>query len=288
MLRTVLTPNDIKHRVYRLDPDFQEMVELSRGFWPDTAAFGDMLWNTASLLLRADAIVGRQAAAVLPVLRDLGFVPVVARQVAPELAQTSRLWRYQLNVSTPERQRLLQRLMSAGPSIYLLFRDLSVRTSAPATVHMTYLKGTAILANRRRWHLRTLAGPRVANLLSYVHVSDDPADLLREMRVLFDAQRCRSILSELQAGQDRTSAALRLLADLEAATPRDLLEGQAPPRPGEAPAVAEWREIIRLAKDCPMFVGGDSYRGRDAIVPDDKELSLPLDGHLIFRELGPR
>jgi nucleoside diphosphate kinase len=293
-LETVLTPNEVKHRFYRDDADFLSAVEAAFGRWGGASRIAGWLWNAAALILRPDAIAGGQAGYVFPMLRRHGFEPLVVRAVHVGAARAEALWRYQFNVATPERRALLGRVMSMGEALYLIVRDRTTRMCAPATVHLTYLKGTAVISRRKPGHLRTVAGPAVANLLSYVHVSDDPADMLREMAVLFDRVAVVEILTELEAGIDRTGAAMREIRRLETLVPTDVLTLE-----DAALAMAhlgqhglalwsEWRDIVARAKTCRSFVTGESYAGRDATIPDDKELSLPLDAHLVFPELGPR
>lgn len=310
ILATCLTPNEIKARVFARDVYYTSALEDAQHCSASTQALCQILWSTASLLLRPDAIAGGQAANILPVLRDLGFVPVAAAAVRLSLSQTRELWRYQANVSTPERLQLLDLLMTSGHSLYILFHDVTRRLSAPASVHLTYLKGTAIVENRRKWHLRTLAGPKVANILSYVHVSDDPADLMREIALLFPRRQWLELLREAEQALDRAENIRWLLARLQAQVPRQLLERSnmtllAGANPPDAPAwrrilnteglpLSEmevrqrWQHIVEASKCCKVFVSGNSYDGRVTTVPDDREFSLPLDGHLIFRELGPR
>jgi hypothetical protein len=304
-----LTPNEIKAIVFERDENYVAAVADIRHCWTSTSALCEMLWNTASLVLRPDAVMGGQAADILPVLRDLGFVPVAASPVRLSLRQTRQLWRYQANVSTAERLRLLDLIMTAGYSLYILFRDVTRRLSAPATVHLTYLKGTAIVENRCKWHLRTLAGPKVANIISYVHVSDDPADMLREIELLFPKRKWLHLMKEAEQGRDRTENVLSLLSSLQTRLPKDLLRSSDSSLVGasrtdarawkhmlntkglplsEAELRQRWQYIVEMSKRCKVFVAGNAYDGRTATVPDDKEFSLPLDSHLIFRELGPR
>src|SRR5580658_1224326 len=222
-LVTCLTPNRIKTNVFERDENYVAALRDIRQRWTSTQMLCNMLWNTASLILRPDAVAGGQAANILPALRDLGFVPIAARSVRLSLDQTRELWRYQANVSTRERLRLLDLIMTSAPSLYILFRDATERVSAPATVHLTYLKGTAIVENRRKWHLRTMAGPKVANIVSYVHVSDDPADMVREIALLFPRRQWLDLMNEAEQATDRTEKVRSLLAALQADGPKDLL-----------------------------------------------------------------
>jgi hypothetical protein len=257
-----LTPNEIKHAFYRKDTDFLACMEMMQSRWAVSGALHHQLWNSASLLLRPDAIAGR------------------------------RLF-------------ILNLLMSMGPSLYIVFHDETVRSTAPATVHLRHFKGPAVVSKRRRFHLRRLAGPTVASLLSYIHVSDDPADLVREMAILFGSDARRTILEEIEQQVDRTSEALRLIAGLERQAPRHALDpaGRAEPEPasggplsgdegaaGERLLAARWRRIVHLARHCTNYHSGDGedYDSADATIPDAKRDALPLDADLIVPEFGGR
>ncbi len=309
MLSTCLTPNRIKTHFFEKDDNYLATLKTIRKFLPCTENLKEFLWNTAALILRPDAVAGGQAENILPVLRDYGFVPVAFAPVSFSLAQTRELWRYQANVSTTERLRLLDLIMTSGPSVYILLQDQTVRNSAPATVHLTHLKGTAIVKNRRPWHLRTVTGPLVTNILSYVHVSDDPADVVREIGVLFSQQQCLELVKEAKQLCDRTEQVRELITELQSQQPRKLLDFNSQDLSINAQSeIVDWERIlsttkqtlddselrlrcnyiVKQSKHCKVFVGGDSYNAMDAMIPDDTELSLPLDEHLILPELGPR
>ena len=286
-LDTCLTPNEIKAHTFARDENYRTALNDARQCWTSSASLHRFLWNISSLLLRPDAIAGGESVRVLPVLRQLGCIPVCARPVQLSLSQTRELWRYQANVSTQERLRLLDLIMTSGQSLYILFRDLTQRMSAPATVHLTYLKGTAIVKNRRASHLRTLAGPRISNILSYVHIADDPADMMREMMLLFPQRRWLSLLQEAQQETDRTDSVHSLLAALQERLPKGLLtssqEAESMP---PCPLRRRWQHIVTMSQSCRVFIDGDSYDSCATTVPDDRKFSLPLDNHLIFREFG--
>jgi hypothetical protein len=223
----------------------------------------------------------RNSRLVIGELRLHGFVPVAFREVYPDSGQIDRLWRYQANLSTSERLHFLNHILRLGPSIYVLFLDSTQRHSAPATVHLTYLKGPTVFARRKKHHLRTIAGPSVASVLSYLHASDDPADVVREMAVLLGRQAQAGIMAEASAQQDRTTDLLSLVKRLEAiAVSRSRALSPA------ADTAIQWDRLVSHAKSCRSFVSGETYRPEHAIVPDDKRLSLPLDSLLLKSEFG--
>jgi hypothetical protein len=207
-------------------------------------------------------------------------------QIVPEQARL--IWRYQENVMTDQHILLVQRLLSAGASICILLRDGSIRRSTPASGHVTYLKGPTLMKKRRPLHLRSLIGPAIANVMSYLHASDDPADLLRDLAVLFPDEVIVGMLREAAAGMDRTDAALAALSRLEARTPKSVFadEGHVAEADVEE-SRALWLDIIRCARKHVSYVSGETYDPQTATIPDSKQFLARLDDHLICRDMGP-
>ena len=294
MIESVLTVNPIKERIYQRDPHFTDAINALRAAWPDERSLISFLWNHTSLLLRPEAILARRSRSIFPVLRAHGLIPVGVRHIRLMSEQASLLWRYQANVMTRGHLTLLRRLLAAGPSIYIVLKDTSLRKSTPAAGHVTYLKGPTLVSRRRALQLRSLAGPAIAGILSYIHASDDPADFLRELAVLFSRGAFMGLLQEAAAGQDRTCDALTILGQAESRVPKGVLsdaDEHSGARFGSAPqdqlALQDWLEIIDCARADVSYVSGEVYDTRSALIPDDKCYLARLDSHLVFAEVGP-
>ena len=289
-LSATLTPNVIKHEHFSRDDDYIRAFRLLVASTSGRKELLSFLWNVSAMIVRPDAIAGKQSRNIFEILNSRGIFPCAVRRISVSEAQVEKLWRYQLNVATPERKELLKKIMGAGDSVYMLFRDTSARYMAPATVHLTYLKGTARIDSRKEGHLRTAAGPAVANIFSYLHISDDPADLIREMGLLFDAEGTRELFREALQCNNRLAQAKNIISSLEALIPDGAFSKEVSQsgvtRIEDVPAISLWQEIIREAIHCTSFISGETYIGADAIVPDDKEHSLRLDGHLAVPHLG--
>ncbi|NPV78428.1 MAG: hypothetical protein HPY59_18885 [Anaerolineae bacterium] len=285
-LSIVLTPNSLKQQFFSNDKNYlRAMSLLSQVFNSETEKIS-FLWNTAALIIRPDAVAGHMARNIFPLLRRRGFFVSAFRTVKVSEEQVEDLWRYQWNVATDARQDLLKRIMGAGEALYLLFRDTSIRFSAPATVHLTHLKGTARIDSRKSGHLRTVAGPAIANVFSYLHIADDPADLLREQALLFSDREMIELMHEARMGNDKGENALESLEALERQVPEgvfslDSLNAPLVTADDYSEIRMKWREIIQDGLKCVNFVTGNTYNGQDAIIPDDPECSLPLDEHLL-------
>jgi nucleoside diphosphate kinase len=291
-LTTCLTANNTKLAVYAHDSDFVRAFASMQACWGVSDTLRHRLWNCAGMLLRPDAIAAKNSVAVMHTLRQQGLVPLLARVVMMSSEKTGALWHYQANVSTAERIELLRRLMLSGPSLFVVLRDDRTRILSPATVHLTYLKGPTLAAKRKPGHLRTIAGPVLANLISYIHASDDPADLVREMGLLFDDNELRDVLQEIDAWEDRTVDVCSLIARLEGSISEDLCFAEMgstaaciEPFYGPLNIRQNWEVLIGSAIRCRSFVTGETYDTMLATVPDDKRLSLPLDRHLTIPEI---
>jgi hypothetical protein len=296
MIESILTLNPVKKIVYRHDSAFTGAIGAVLDLWCDPHLMASFLWNHSAIVLRPEAIVAHQSRSIFPMLRACGLVPVCIRRIHMTPIQGGLMWRYQTNVMTPGHYLLLQRLLSIAPSIYLILRDQSERRSAPAAGHITYLKGPTLTAKRRPLHLRSLAGPAIANILSYIHASDDPADFLRELAILFPKTALVEILREAAAGQDRTDEALAAIVQAELYAPKGILvpddnsrgHGSANLSPPEDLALRrDWIALIKHAQDIKNYVSGEAYDTRAATIPDDKKYLARLDDNLIFADISP-
>lgn len=293
MIENVLTLNPTKKLVYQRDAHFNGAIGEALAAWPDERSLLSFLWNHTALLLRPEAIVARRSRSIFPILRVHGLTPVSVRRIHITPEQGHLLWRYQANVMTRGHLMLLQRLLAAGPSIYIILKDHSERRSTPAAGHVTYLKGPTLMNGRRPLHLRSLAGPAIANILSYIHASDDPADFLRELAVLFSRSAFMDLLREAAAGQDRTCDALAVIEEAELHTPKvlsgadNVSEDSLSSSPRDLLVRQNWIEIFNCAQKNISYVSGEVYDTRTALIPDDKRYLARLDSHLVFAEMGP-
>jgi hypothetical protein len=130
------------------------------------------------------------------------------------------MWRYQLTSATIDRLALND-LIYVGTGLLLLLRDQRPG-SRPATMRLASLKGSADLAKQKPGTLRDLLAQHNRNF-SYIHVADEPADLVRELGLLLDPARRLAALTGLTAdgpGPDDLARLDELLAAERAATHR--------------------------------------------------------------------
>lgn len=153
------------------------------------------LSRVAALLIRPDGVAARRVEDIVSRVVENGFRPAAVRKVRLDRLAVREIWRYELNAATVDRIYTAERIMTAYESLYILVQDMS-EPDEPACARLRSFKGPADPTLRARTHLRTLIGAR-SGLLSYVHSADEPADLLRELGILFGRDERRRLLSSL-------------------------------------------------------------------------------------------
>ena len=103
-------------------------------------------------------------------------------------------------------------------------------------MHLTELKGPTDPDARVPGQLRHLLG-RHTYLLNLVHTPDEPADVLRELAIYFDAAQRAAICAQVAAGDDHRDEARALARALYASAPARSLD--------LAPAEARLAEDVR-------------------------------------------
>lgn len=170
-----LTREPEKARHYAFDPLVREgwatLVGVLGAGEAERFAF-----ETALLWVRPDAVAAGAAADVLARVEADGFTPVGASAVRLERAGVRALWWWQLHRATAERLLLLDAVVELGPGLLVLYRH----PGGDAARRLTRLKGGNDPAGRPADSLRSVAGSP-NRLLTMVHTSDDPLDVVREL-----------------------------------------------------------------------------------------------------------
>ena len=115
------------------------------------------------------------------------------------------LWRYQWNMATPQRQALQEQIMTSFDSLLVIVRRSSP-IRVPTTVYLTDLKGPSLPADRKPEHLRTVLNS-TNPVLNFVHTADEPADVIRELGIYFDAGQRADCVRMLLADQPTSARA---------------------------------------------------------------------------------
>ncbi|MGK4579917.1 hypothetical protein [Kitasatospora sp. HPMI-4] len=206
-----------KREVFAGDPYFRDTWDDLRVVCGTGQATVERLYRVAPLVLRPDTMAVRGGVRLLNAVRAAGFVPVAWAPFRFNRHTTREVWRYQLNIATRERIDVMDMIMPAGTSLYVLLRD-TADSAVPATTRLSGLKGPSRPEDRKPHHLRRLVGPAQASVLTYIHVSDEPADIVRELGIFFDRPQRTRLIGCLDSHQDVTEQVVAALAEIESHT----------------------------------------------------------------------
>ncbi|GAA3028064.1 nucleoside-diphosphate kinase [Actinokineospora globicatena] len=201
--------------------------------WADVVeVFGadamDALHGLAMLVVKPDAVVGRRLGVILDYLLQHGFTPVATTSLAFTRHSMREVWRYDWHVYTIDRLRLCSFWYVTNDVLLFLARDTRPVAGLPATVRLSELKGLGDPAKRGPHHLRTALRPP-NRILNFVHVGDEPADVVRELAIFLDAAERGRFLRQLRADirSDRTDQARAAITDIESRYPAHDLDIEA-------------------------------------------------------------
>jgi hypothetical protein len=195
---SMMTALPDKARLYADEVWFREA-------WPsvvevfDDAASGT-LHELAGLLFKPDGVAARVIEPALQFLEAHDFTALVAVPVSLDRHMTRWLWLYRFNSASPERVALHDLVNEAGESVLVLLRDERAhRSPIPGTVRLTALKGSSRPERRSGKQLRTHLRNN-DRILNFLHSSDEPADLVRELSILLCSTERRRVLTVVRDG----------------------------------------------------------------------------------------
>ncbi|KUL39701.1 nucleoside-diphosphate kinase [Streptomyces regalis] len=172
------------------------------------------------LSFKCDGMAARRADRTLRYLADQGFSIIGSARIRHNRHSMRELWRYNWHVYTTDRLALMTLMHSVTDSLLLIVRDDRYDPAVPGSVRLADLKGSADPEARGPEHLRTVLDPP-NKIINFVHVADEPADIVREVGIFLDRTERRALLTEVRQA-DATTATRRAfeeVARLEATFP---------------------------------------------------------------------
>jgi len=172
------------------------------------------LWNLGSVLFKSDSLLAGNTRLGMAQLIRAEFAVRAGREIRFNDPQVRALWRYALGRYTDERMAILGRLLCQAPSLYLLVEAHSSHSRLPTAVRLTDFKGEALPSQRKSGSLRAVLAGVQSAMLNFVHTADEPADVVRELGLLFDEAGRRNCLLDVMRGTADEAASVcdRLLA----------------------------------------------------------------------------
>jgi hypothetical protein len=189
-----LTRVSLKRELYQEDLHFRECwADVRASLEGDVDAF---LQSVTLLCMKPDAVVGRRSAQALAYVAEHGFQALIALPAPIDRHAMRQIWAYDWNVYTVDRLAFSTYWYTSAPLIVLVLVDQDRGSKVPASVRLGALKGGADPLDRTPGQLRTRLRPP-NRVLNFVHVTDEPADLVREIGILWDRSDRRALLSRI-------------------------------------------------------------------------------------------
>jgi hypothetical protein len=195
MLQPPLTTDPDRRRIYPDDIYFREAATQLAELPPEVR--DRILRRTTFVLFKPEALAGRRIERALRFARDHGFEPIGACRVPADRHTVRNLWRYQLNAAPLPVVSVVDMIVATADCVFVAFFDRDNGSTdngsatdgsgdgLPATTGLSNLKGSSRDPAAGAGLLRaTLACTTLC--LNFVHAPDEPADMVRELGVLFD------------------------------------------------------------------------------------------------------
>lgn len=205
MRRAADRPAAERLRELSCDPTRHEALAVDLYFsdcWEDVMEIvgpgaATALKRYALLVFKPEAIPGRRMLPAIDWLREHRFTPVAFESFTHTRHTMIDLWQYLRWTSGMTNLIPLAGMMhTSTPTLLVILRDDTEGHPARACDRLVRLKGSAIAERRNRSHLREVLRPP-AEIFTFVHSSDEPADVVREVGVCLDRGPRRRLLCRL-------------------------------------------------------------------------------------------
>ncbi len=187
-----------------------------------------LLGSVAIMNVKPDAVVGRRMKPILEFVTRHGLLPIGCAAFQLTRHSMRDLWRYDWNVYPVDRLAFSTLWYTEVDILMFVLQDLRPQGSLPASVRLAKLKGTSVPEKRTAGDMRTVLRPP-NRFLNFVHVADEPADIVRELGIFFDRPERQALLRDVEKhlGVDRTADVLAAIDRIEARYPAHDLDFEA-------------------------------------------------------------
>ena len=269
-----LTRMRAKARLYRCETYFREaMADVEAVLGAETAPG---LYRSALIIIKADGLMAGKQRTIHDFLLRHDLRPVAARQIRFTRMLAREFWRYQLTLASLDRLAVNDWVLTVGPALLLLLRS-DGEHDLPASVRLSGLKGNANQSEQKPDSLRYLLG-QPNRLVNFFHCADEPADIVRELGMLFGRQTRYALLSALAAGQlSRADAEVLDVALADGSRPRTLDAAEAVRRLAAALAACDQDRLDPVVR-ADLHTGLEGMRAQRTIAWRPFEAALLASG----------
>jgi hypothetical protein len=202
-----LTTDPDKSRYYAQDIYYRETVQQLEGW--DPAERRRLLQTHSYLLFKPEALVARKVEPALRYLAERGIEANFAAPLTFNRSMLRSLWWYQLNAAPLTIARACDLLINDWEMLLIGFVDTKADPDGgpldSGARRLSDLKGSSRDIGKGLGLLRDELGC-TTTCLNFIHAPDEPADVVREIGVLFDRAARQSVFASMGEQQNVQSA----------------------------------------------------------------------------------
>lgn len=203
VLQRLLTRDRHKWALYAQEPGFgAALARLVGGLGPTVL---DTLRRIGIVLAKPEVFLEDCFAEITDFLHHQGFDVVDHFPTSLSPLVCREVWRYQWNAATVERIEVSELVLGLGLAHGLVVTHADHSAGGASTVadRLAGLKGPSDPDRQRPGHLRHALGAS-NRVLSYVHVPDEPADIVRDLSLLLGRRDLVALLARAMASLEAT------------------------------------------------------------------------------------
>lgn len=177
-----LNKESLKIQLYHQEIPFRITTNLAQLYWSNQ--WKQKLNKFGLLIIKPEAIMMNKVKDILNIVTKSDFEIIYYSHKKLTETQVFEMWKFGWKDASIERILINQKLFSICNSIILVLRyEKSSEFSASEII--TDLKGPSLPDRRKPYQIRSQIKP-LNYILNYVHTSDETADYLRELGILFE------------------------------------------------------------------------------------------------------
>ncbi|MEJ1962185.1 MAG: nucleoside-diphosphate kinase [Gammaproteobacteria bacterium] len=200
-----LTRIPLKAQLFERETYLREALAQAQELWGERTEA--LCRELALILIKPDGIAFGQLPTVLSFLHSRGFHIVASARPMLTRLHWREMWRYQLTSATLDRLAVNDLVLRGACVLLLLHRSRA--GELPASVELSVAKGSSDPRAQPADCLRRALG-QANRVLSFIHVADEPADLLRELGILLDTPERQRVLRSAGQGEPESEDRLAL------------------------------------------------------------------------------
>jgi hypothetical protein len=188
-----------KNELFCVDPYFRDCIDHMSITTNNVLDF--KLLNIAPVIFRPDSIVTRECIRIFKKILALGYHPIYVKPFTYNRYTIRECWKYQLNIATRDRIDMMDMILLNYPCLYILFFTPSFPSGVSATQYLSQKKGPSSPNYRKENQLRYSVKSAQVSVLTFIHVADEPIDIIREWGAFFDNEERTNLFKALLHGK---------------------------------------------------------------------------------------